>query len=110
MVIEVTAPLATRVMIRLRYTSAYLTQRLKTPSTYRWVGWCLNGIIKKTKEELHLSIFSDLRDVILIGQVKPLLDEQRTKGQSYRLCGSARRRVELRQIMLTDLAMASERR
>jgi hypothetical protein len=37
----------------------------------------LAGIAGKAKEKLHVSIFSNLLYGLLIGQAKPLLDEQR---------------------------------
>jgi hypothetical protein len=36
------------------------------------------GIAGKAKEKLHVSVFSDLLDGLLIVQAKPLLDEQRS--------------------------------
>ena len=70
---------------------------------HQQVGWCLAGIVGKTKEELHVSIFSDLLDSLLISQAKPLLDEQRAKRQPYRLCRSASRGVELKHICFFQL-------
>jgi hypothetical protein len=52
---------------------------------HRWVKWCLAGVAGKTQEKLHIGIFSDLLNGLLIGQAQPLLDEERTKCQSHRL-------------------------
>jgi len=65
---------------------------------HRWVQRCLAGIAGKTKEKLHVSIFSDLLDGLPIGQAKPLLDEQRSKRQPHWLRRGASRGVELRGI------------
>ncbi|XVN57241.1 hypothetical protein AAJV73_03255 [Cyanobium sp. BSA11S] len=60
-----------------RYSSRRL--RLAEMNHHRWVEWGLAGIASKPKEKLHISIFPDLLEGFLIGQAKPLLDEQRTK-------------------------------
>ena len=56
------------------------------------------GIARKAKEKLHVSVFSDLLDGLLIGQAKQLLDEQRSKLQPHWLRRGASRGVELRGI------------
>jgi hypothetical protein len=50
--------------------------------------WCLTGISGKAKEKLHISIFSDLFDGLLVGQAKPLLDEQRTHASRTGFAGA----------------------
>jgi hypothetical protein len=71
-------------------------ESLTEMNNHRWVEWCLAGIAGKAKEKLHISVFSDLLDGLLIGQAKPLLDEQRAKRQPHRLGRGASRGVELR--------------
>jgi hypothetical protein len=56
-----------------------------------WNSW-------KTKANLQVSVFSDLLDGLLIGQAKPLLDEQRSKRQTHWLRRGASRGVELRSV------------
>ena len=65
---------------------------------HRWVERCLAGIAGKAKEKLHVTIFSNLLYGLLVGEAQPLLDEQRTERQTYRLCWSASSGVELRGI------------
>ncbi len=95
---------AMSLVIRLRSSSKnrYSSRRLRQAETYhhRWVERYLAGIAGKAKEKLHVSVFSDLLDGLLIGQAKPLLDERRSKRQPHRLRRGASRGVELRDICL----------
>lgn len=47
--------------------------------------------------------FADLFNDLLIGQSKPLHDEERTKCHPYRLCWSASRRTELKGVCSLQL-------
>jgi hypothetical protein len=54
---------------------------------------------------------SDLLNSFFVGQAKPLLGEQRTKRQPYRLCRGARGWAELMEHRFLPVPpMASERR
>ena len=87
-------------LIRLRSSSEnrYSSRRLGLAEMnhHRWGEWCLGGITGKAKEKPHVSILSDLLDGLLIGQAKPLLDEQRTKRRLHRHRRGASSWVELR--------------
>jgi hypothetical protein len=69
----------------------------------RWDEWCLTGVVGITQERLHSCVFSDLLNSDLIGQAKPLLDEERTKRQPHWFRRGAGRRVELRGICFFQL-------
>ena len=53
---------------------------------------------QESQGKLHIGTFSDLLNSLLIGEAKPLLDEQRVKRQSHRLHSRTSRRTELRDI------------
>ena len=44
-----------------------LRDSLTEMNHHRWVKWCLTGISGEAKEKLHISIFSDLIDGLLVG-------------------------------------------
>ena len=75
-------------------------QSLAKMSHHPWGELCLAGIAGKAREQLHVFIFSNLLDCLLVCQAQPLLDEQRTKSRPYRLSKGASCRVELRSICL----------
>jgi hypothetical protein len=58
---------------------------------------------RQTQEKLHVCVFSDLLDGLLVAQAKPLLDKQCTKRQPYRLCWGAGGWIELRGICFFQL-------
>ena len=65
---------------------------------HEWVKWCFAGVAGKAKEILHIGVLSDLLNSLLVGQAKPLLDKECTKGQAYGLCRGASGGAELRSI------------
>jgi len=64
------------------------------------VPWWNN---RQSQGKTHVSICSDLLDGLLIGQAKPLFDEQCPKRQSDRLCWGASGGIELRGICFFQL-------